>query len=179
MLPSTASLKQTGGRELKRIVFDEETIARRVRELGQEITAAYPGGEVLVLGLLKGSFIFLSDLVRRIERPLQVDFLVAASYGADTISSGNVRLLYDPETELRVSTSSWWRISSIRGRPSTDWWRSYASARRGAWRSVRCCISIWPSISSSSRRSSGSTLRECSSWGTGSITPKTFGTCRT
>jgi hypoxanthine phosphoribosyltransferase len=101
MLPSTASLRQTGGRELKRIVFDEETIARRVRELGQEITAAYPDGELLVLGLLKGSFIFLSDLVRRIERPLQVDFLVAASYGTDTISSGHVRLLYDPETELR------------------------------------------------------------------------------
>src|SRR5256886_2491190 len=101
MLPGRASLKQTGGRELKRIVFDEETIARRVRELGQEITAAYPDGELLVLGLLKGSFIFLSDLVRRIERPLQEDFLVAASYGVDTISSGNVRLLYDPETELQ------------------------------------------------------------------------------
>src|SRR5438045_9415478 len=101
MLPSTAGLKQTGGRELKRIVFDEETIARRVRELGQEITAAYPDGDLLVRGLLKGSFIFLSDLVRRIERPLQVDFLVAASYGVDPISSGNARLLYDPETELR------------------------------------------------------------------------------
>src|SRR5205823_13132917 len=91
MLPSTASLKQTGGRELARIVFDEETIARRVRELGRDITAAYPDGELLVLGLLKGSFIFLSDLVRRIERPLQVDFLVAASYGADTMSSGKDR----------------------------------------------------------------------------------------
>src|SRR5256886_5515527 len=100
MLPSTAQLRQTGGRELKRIVFDEEAIAERVRELGREITTAYPEGDLLVLGLLKGSFIFLSDLVRRIERPLQVDFLVAASYGADTISSGNVRLLYDPETEL-------------------------------------------------------------------------------
>src|SRR5438128_7950657 len=100
MLPSTTSLKQTGGTELKRIVFDEETIARRVRELGQEITAAYPDGELLVLGLLKGSFIFLSDLVRRIDRPLQVDFLVAASYGGDTVSSGNVRLLYDPEPNL-------------------------------------------------------------------------------
>src|SRR5216117_4491656 len=101
MLPSTAQLRQTGGRELKRIVFDEETIAERVRELGREITAAYPEGELVVLGLLKGSFIFLSDLVRRLERPLQVDFLVAASYGAATISSGDVRLLYDPETELR------------------------------------------------------------------------------
>jgi hypoxanthine phosphoribosyltransferase len=100
MLPSTAQLRQTGGRELKRIVFDEETIAQRVRELGREITTAYPDGDLLVLGLLKGSFIFLSDLVRRIERPLQVDFLVAASYGDSTVSSGNVRLLYDPETEL-------------------------------------------------------------------------------
>ena len=100
MLPSTAQLRQTGGRELKRIVFDEGKIAARVRELGQQITAAYPEGDLLVLGLLKGSFIFLSDLVRRIERPLQVDFLVAASYGDSTVSSGNVRLLYDPETEL-------------------------------------------------------------------------------
>ena len=112
MLSGTASPK-TGGTELKRIVFDEETIARRVRELGQEITTRYSDGELLVLGqnifrfsdaqslgLLKGSFIFLSDLVRRIDRPLQVDFLVAASYGAETVSSGNVRLLYDPETEL-------------------------------------------------------------------------------
>src|SRR5256885_4057861 len=86
--------------ELKRVVFDEETIAERVRELGQEITAAYPDGELLVLGLLKGSFIFLSDLVRKIDRPLQVDFLVASSYGEGTVSSGNVRLVYDPETEL-------------------------------------------------------------------------------
>jgi hypoxanthine phosphoribosyltransferase len=100
MLPNTAQLRQTGGRELKRIVFDEETIAARVRELGRDITTAYPEGDLLVLGLLKGSFIFLSDLVRRIERPLQVDFLVAASYGDSTVSSGNVRLLYDPETEL-------------------------------------------------------------------------------
>src|SRR5436853_7728372 len=101
MLSGSARLNQTGGRELKRIVFDEETIAERVQSLGREITAAYPDGELLVLGLLKGSFIFLSDLVRRIERPLQVDFLVAASYGADAISSGNVRLVYHPETELR------------------------------------------------------------------------------
>ena len=91
---------RTGGQALARIVFDADTIARRVAELGREITAAYPDGDLLVLGLLKGSFIFLSDLVRQIDRPLQVDFLVAASYGAGTESSGEVRLLYDPETEL-------------------------------------------------------------------------------
>ena len=88
------------GRTIHRIVFDAETIAGRVRELGAEIGAAYPDGELLVLGLLKGSFIFLSDLVRQIPRPVQVDFLVASSYGSETVSSGVVRLVYDPETVL-------------------------------------------------------------------------------
>jgi hypoxanthine phosphoribosyltransferase len=88
------------GRTLKRIAFDEGQIAQRVRSLGEEITRAYPDGELLVLGLLKGSFIFLSDLVRHVRRPLQVDFLVASSYGEDTVSSGQVDLVYDPETQL-------------------------------------------------------------------------------
>lgn len=91
--------RRAGGRAM-RIVFDEATIAERVRELGQAITAAFPAGDLLVLGLLKGSVIFLSDLVRQIDRPLHLDFLVASSYGAGTVSSGTVRLLYDPETPL-------------------------------------------------------------------------------
>jgi hypoxanthine phosphoribosyltransferase len=99
-LSSPDVLRRTGGHRIKSIVFDEATIAGRVAELGNEVTAAYPEGELLVLGLLKGSFIFLSDLVRKIERPIQVDFLVAASYGPGTVSSGTVRLLYDPETVL-------------------------------------------------------------------------------
>ncbi len=89
-----------GGSTLERIVYDEATLAHRVAELGAEITAAYPDGDLLVLGLLKGSFIFLGDLVRAICRPLQVDFLVASSYGDATVSSGDVRLVYDPETRL-------------------------------------------------------------------------------
>ncbi|MDQ3998489.1 MAG: hypoxanthine phosphoribosyltransferase [Gemmatimonadota bacterium] len=85
---------------MRRIVYTADDIARRVRELGAEITTAYPDGDLLVLGLLKGSFIFVSDLVRQVRRPLQIDFLVASSYGDATVSSGNVRLLYDPETRL-------------------------------------------------------------------------------
>lgn len=88
------------GRAVRRIAFDEATIAKRVRELGREISAAYPDGELLVLGLLKGSFVFLADLVREIQRPLHVDFLIASSYGDATVSSGTVKLVYDPETEL-------------------------------------------------------------------------------
>jgi hypoxanthine phosphoribosyltransferase len=100
MLSTPEILRRTGGRPVKSIVFDEAAIAAKVQELGAEITEAYPDGELLVLGLLKGSFIFLSDLVRTIERPIQIDFLVASSYGASKVSSGTVRLLYDPETRL-------------------------------------------------------------------------------
>jgi len=100
MLSTPDILRRTGGKAVKSIVFDEATIAAKVAELGARITAAYPQGELLVLGLLKGSFIFLSDLVRTIERPIQVDFLVASSYGNGKVSSGTVRLLYDPETQL-------------------------------------------------------------------------------
>lgn len=88
------------GRAVRRIVYTDAQIAGRVAELGTEITRQYPDGELLVLGLLKGSFIFLSDLVRCINRPLHVDFLVASSYGTEMTSSGNVRLVYDPETKL-------------------------------------------------------------------------------
>jgi hypoxanthine phosphoribosyltransferase len=88
------------GRALKRVALSQTEIAARVAELGAEITSAYPDGDLLVLGLLKGSFIFLSDLVRQIGRPLQVDFIVASSYGDAMVSSGSVRLVYDPETKL-------------------------------------------------------------------------------
>jgi hypoxanthine phosphoribosyltransferase len=88
------------GRAVARIAFETAQIERRVHELGEEITAAYPDGDLLVLGLLKGSFVFLADLVRQIRRPLQVDFLVASSYGDETASSGVVHLVYDPETVL-------------------------------------------------------------------------------
>ncbi|HEY7681006.1 MAG TPA: hypoxanthine phosphoribosyltransferase [Gemmatimonadales bacterium] len=91
---------RAGHRALRSVVFDAATIATRVRELGLEVTRAYPDGELLLIGLLKGGFVFLADLCRAIERPLQVDFLLASSYGAGTASSGEVRLLYEPAAPL-------------------------------------------------------------------------------
>ena len=92
--------RQTG-RELSRIVFTRDEIQQRVTEMAEEISDAYgPDDRILVLGLLKGSFIFLADLVRRIQHPLQVDFLVASSYGNATTTSGEVNLLYDPEASV-------------------------------------------------------------------------------
>jgi hypoxanthine phosphoribosyltransferase len=89
------------GREVRRIAFSAGQIAQRVLELGQAVETAYPNGDLLVLGLLKGSFIFVSDLVRQVRRPLQVDFLVVSSYGTEMVSSGHVRLVYDPQAELQ------------------------------------------------------------------------------
>jgi hypoxanthine phosphoribosyltransferase len=101
-MPNSAEVKaRTGGVDLERVVYSVDEIASRVEEMGHEITASYPEGEpLLVLGLLKGSFIFMADLVRHIARPLTLDFLVASSYGSATVSSGNVQLLYDPENTL-------------------------------------------------------------------------------
>jgi hypoxanthine phosphoribosyltransferase len=89
------------GNEIGAVVFDEETIKRRIGELGQDINEYYDSGDLLLIGLLKGSFIFLGDLVREISRPLEVDFCVVSSYGSGTKSSGEVRLVYDPEVELK------------------------------------------------------------------------------
>lgn len=101
-MPTTAEqTKQLGGQRVRRIVYGEDDIRARVEAMGREISSAYgPGDGLLVLGLLKGSFIFLADLVRHIHVPLQIDFLVASSYGSGTVSSGDVQLLYDPEASL-------------------------------------------------------------------------------
>ena len=80
-----------GGRALNSIVYDEAAIVRRVGELGAEITDSYPDGDLLVVGLLKGSVISVSDLVRAIRRLLQIDFLAAASCGSGTTLDGTVR----------------------------------------------------------------------------------------
>lgn len=87
---------------LTRVVFGEDEIARRVRELARDIDSFYPAeDEILVIGLLKGAFIFTSDLVRAMERPgVEVDFITAALYGAGTDASGDVRLLEDLGTQV-------------------------------------------------------------------------------
>lgn len=98
---TTEGVAKLGGRELGRIVFTTERIEARVREMGREITASYgPEDRLLILGLLKGSFIFMADLVRSIDLPLQVDFLVAGSYGSGVETTGTVHLLYDPEADI-------------------------------------------------------------------------------
>ncbi len=86
---------------ISEVLIPEDEIARIVQHLGSEITQNYSeeGGELLVVGLLKGSFVFMADLIRQIRYPLTVDFMTVSSYGDGTESSGNIRIdndLSDP-----------------------------------------------------------------------------------
>ncbi len=77
------------------ILIDEETLQARVAELGAVITRDYGGGDLLLVGVLKGAIFFMADLMRRIEMPCEVDFMAISSYGEGVDSSGVVRILKD------------------------------------------------------------------------------------
>jgi hypoxanthine phosphoribosyltransferase len=82
---------------IERILVGEEDLERRIAELGAEISRDYAGKDLVLLGILKGAVLFLSDLLRRIEIPAEVDFMAVASYGNATKSSGVVQILKDLE----------------------------------------------------------------------------------
>ena len=86
--------------ELDRILFTEEQIKARVKELGAEITRDYEGKSVFVICILKGASIFMADLIREIKVPVEIDFMSLSSYGASTKSSGVVRLLRYLDREI-------------------------------------------------------------------------------
>lgn len=77
------------------ILVPEKRLAERVRQLAAEITRDYAGRDLLLVGVLKGAVFFLSDLMRHLEIPVEVDFMAVASYGSATKSSGVVRILKD------------------------------------------------------------------------------------
>lgn len=86
--------------EIKRVLISEEEIRSKVRELGELITEEYRNKDLFVIGILKGSIVFLSDLIRNISVPLQMDFMAVSSYGTSTHTSGVVRILKDLETDI-------------------------------------------------------------------------------
>ena len=82
------------------ILVQPDELSRRVRELGRQISADYAGRDLLLVGVLKGAVFFLSDLMRHIDVPCEVDFMAVASYGSATDSSGVVRILKDLDVAL-------------------------------------------------------------------------------
>ena len=83
-----------------KILVQQDELAHRVRELGREISADYRGEEIFLVGVLKGAVFFLSDLMRHLDVPCQIDFMAVASYGSSTDSSGVVRILKDLDAPI-------------------------------------------------------------------------------
>ncbi len=82
------------------VLVTSDQLQRRVVELAREISADYAGRPLLLVGVLKGAVFFLSDLMRAIDIPVEVDFMAVASYGSATDSSGVVRILKDLDTAI-------------------------------------------------------------------------------
>lgn len=87
--------------KLGKTVIGAEELAARVQALGRQITEDYHDRQPLLVGVLKGAFIFMSDLGREINRPVEFDFMAVSSYGDSTESSGVVRIVKDLETDIR------------------------------------------------------------------------------
>ena len=83
-------------------ILSAESIQKRVKELGREISRDFQGKELLVIGILNGAFIFLADLVRQIDIPLQIDFIRVASYGSSTDSSQTIKFSKDIEIPIET-----------------------------------------------------------------------------
>ena len=80
---------------IEHILVDEDTLGRRVQELGESITQEYTGRDLLLISVLKGSIVFMADLIRSIHIPHEIDFMATSSYGSAAQSTGVVRILKD------------------------------------------------------------------------------------
>lgn len=86
--------------ELGDLVVAEDVLQARIAELGRQITADYEGRPPLLVGVLKGAFVFMADLARAIDLPVEFDFMAVSSYGAATKTSGVVRIVKDLDLDL-------------------------------------------------------------------------------
>ena len=86
--------------DIKRVLYSETDIKKRVKELAQQIKQDYEGKDLLMVGILRGAVMFYADLVRELDRPLHMNFMSVSSYGMSSSSSGAVRIQYDLEEDI-------------------------------------------------------------------------------
>ena len=86
--------------DIERVLFSEEELDRRVSEIAAEINRDYAGKEPMLISVLRGSFVFMADLIRKIEVPCTVDFMSVSSYGRGTTSSGQVQITKDLSDDI-------------------------------------------------------------------------------
>lgn len=87
-------------KDIKEILLTEEQIENKVRELGQSITKDYEGKDIVLIGVLKGSVMFMAELMKKIETPVSIDFMAVSSYGNSAETSGIVRILKDLDNDI-------------------------------------------------------------------------------
>jgi hypoxanthine phosphoribosyltransferase len=87
-------------RAVEEVLIHEAALQARIVELGDEISGDYAGRDLLLIGVLKGAVFFMSDLMRRLSVPCEIDFMAISSYGAATDSSGVVRILKDLDINI-------------------------------------------------------------------------------
>ena len=100
MASDQGAFLSAGGYTVGRLLISEEDLQARIRALGEEITSDYAGRAPLLVGVLKGAFMFMSDLSRAIDLPVEFDFMAVSSYGHSTRSSGVVRIVKDLDIDL-------------------------------------------------------------------------------
>ena len=81
--------------DIQEVLFSEEQLKNRVQEIARQITADYQGKEIMLISVLRGSFVFMADLCRRIDLPCTIDFMSVSSYGSGTSSTGQVQITKD------------------------------------------------------------------------------------
>ena len=86
--------------DISKVLFTEEEIKARVTELGKQISEDFKGEDIVVIGLLKGCFIFIADLMRAIDANVAVDFMLVSSYGAGIVSSGEIKVRKDYSIDI-------------------------------------------------------------------------------
>ena len=86
--------------DIQEVLFNEEQLKNRVREIAQQITADYQGKEIMLISVLRGSFVFMADLCRAIDLPCTLDFMAVSSYGKGTKSSGQVQITKDLSEDI-------------------------------------------------------------------------------
>ena len=86
--------------DIQEVLFSEEQLKNRVQEIARQITADYQGKEIMLISVLRGSFVFMADLCRAIDLPCTLDFMAVSSYGKGTKSSGQVQITKDLSEDI-------------------------------------------------------------------------------
>ena len=100
-LPKLGASMKVHQEDIEQVLLTHEQIQERVAEVGAQITIDYAGSDLLLVGVLKGAFVFMADLSRHIHLPMEFDFMAVSSYGAATQTSGVVRILKDLDHEIQ------------------------------------------------------------------------------